>query len=87
MSQLEHAPQIAEQEQATNCLIVAALLHDVGPPLGDVPEDIAERGINAKHEEIGHAWLKKRFGHTCQPAFTLPQNTICARLIQAISAD
>jgi [1-hydroxy-2-(trimethylamino)ethyl]phosphonate dioxygenase len=30
--------------------------------LDETPEDIAEHGVDAKHEEIGQAWLQKRFG-------------------------
>jgi phosphonate degradation associated HDIG domain protein len=65
VSQLEHALQaanFAEKEQASEHLIVAALLHDIGHLLEEIPEDIAEQGVDAKHEEIGQAWLEKRFG-------------------------
>jgi [1-hydroxy-2-(trimethylamino)ethyl]phosphonate dioxygenase len=65
VSQLEHALQaayFAQQEQAPEPLVVAALLHDIGHLLDEIPEDIAERGVDAKHEAIGQAWLEKRFG-------------------------
>jgi predicted HD phosphohydrolase len=28
----------------------------------DVPEDIADHGIDARHEDIGESWLTDRFG-------------------------
>lgn len=65
VSQLEHALQaacLARQEQAPEFLVVAALLHDIGHLLEEIPENIAERGVDARHEEIGQAWLEKRFG-------------------------
>jgi phosphonate degradation associated HDIG domain protein len=64
VSQLEHAlqaAQFAEQQGASETLTVAALLHDVGHLLEDIPEDTADLGIDAKHEEIGEKWLAARF--------------------------
>lgn len=65
VTQLEHALQsasLAEQAGAENSLIVAALLHDVGHLLHGKGEDIAERGADAQHEEMGYAWLTRWFG-------------------------
>lgn len=65
VSQLEHALQAAncaQMESASPSLIVAALVHDIGHLLEDVPEDTADLGIDAKHEEIGQEWLERRFG-------------------------
>jgi len=65
VSQLEHALQaayFAEQAQVPEYLVVAALVHDIGHLLEEIPEDIAERGVDTKHEELGRAWLEKRFG-------------------------
>jgi phosphonate degradation associated HDIG domain protein len=65
VSQLEHALQaahFARQEKASGHLVVAALLHDVGHLVEDIPEDTANLGIDAKHEEIGESWLAQRFG-------------------------
>jgi phosphonate degradation associated HDIG domain protein len=71
VSQLEHALQtayLAEQSAAPPDLIVAALLHDIGHLLHGLPEEIAEQGIDARHELIGAAWLARRFGpEVCQP--------------------
>jgi [1-hydroxy-2-(trimethylamino)ethyl]phosphonate dioxygenase len=65
VSQAEHALQaadLAEQEGAPDRLIVAALLHDVGHLLDGQDEDLAERGVDGRHEEAGGAWLARHFG-------------------------
>jgi predicted HD phosphohydrolase len=54
VSQLEHALQsawLAEQEQAAPELIVAALLHDIGHLLHDLPDDAPDLGIDDAHEK------------------------------------
>jgi gamma-butyrobetaine dioxygenase len=65
VSQKEHALQaacMAEQEEAPDPLVVAALLHDIGHLLHGLPEQIADQGIDARHEEAGEAWLSRYFG-------------------------
>lgn len=65
VSQLEHALQtafFARKAEAAGHLIIAALVHDIGHLLEDIPEDTADLGIDAQHEEIGQEWLRKRFG-------------------------
>ena len=65
VSQKEHALQSAyeaEKSGASDALIVAALLHDVGHLLHGGPEDMAEQGIDDRHEVIGRAWLARNFG-------------------------
>ena len=65
VSQLEHALQtanFARQAQAKPTLIAAALLHDIGHLLHDLPEDVAATGIDTRHEEAGCHWLMARFG-------------------------
>jgi [1-hydroxy-2-(trimethylamino)ethyl]phosphonate dioxygenase len=65
VTQAEHALQsaeLAEAENASPALIVAALLHDVGHLIHTGGEDIAERGIDARHEAIGATYLAKLFG-------------------------
>ncbi|HWF48115.1 MAG TPA: HD domain-containing protein, partial [Bryobacteraceae bacterium] len=55
VSQLEHALQAAHfalEEQAPDHLVVAALLHDIGHLVEDIPEDTADLGIDAKHEQV-----------------------------------
>ena len=71
VSQLEHALQAAwqaEQQNAPSWLVVAALLHDIGHLLHDLPEHVADSGIDAQHEDVGHAWLVRYFG----PEITIP---------------
>jgi [1-hydroxy-2-(trimethylamino)ethyl]phosphonate dioxygenase len=71
VSQTEHALQsalLAETENASAELVSAALLHDIGHLLHDLPEDIASRGLDAQHESIASAWLSRHFG----PAVTEP---------------
>lgn len=71
VSQLEHALQAAyhaERSGASDELIVAALLHDVGHLVHKLPEDCADHGIDSRHEALGQAWLTRHFG----PAVTEP---------------
>jgi phosphonate degradation associated HDIG domain protein len=65
VSQTEHALQTAwaaEQAGAGSSLIVAALLHDVGHLLHDLPQNCAETGIDDAHEILGARWLEEHFG-------------------------
>ncbi|QDU27912.1 hypothetical protein ETAA8_30030 [Anatilimnocola aggregata] len=58
----------AEREGASSPLIVAALLHDVGHLLHDLPADAPDRGIDDRHEELGAHWLQARFAaNVCDP--------------------
>ena len=52
----------AQRDGASPALIAAALLHDVGHMLHDLPEDVAESGIDTRHESLGSAWLSRYFG-------------------------
>lgn len=65
VSQTEHALQAAwagEKDGASDALIAAALLHDIGHLLHDLGEDAAERGIDDRHENGGAHWLARYFG-------------------------
>ena len=65
VSQTEHALQTAwaaEQASAGSGLIAAALLHDIGHLLHDLPEDCALSGIDDAHELRGERWLVRFFG-------------------------
>ena len=64
VTQLEHALQaaaLAEQSGADDALILAALLHDVGHLLHDLPDDAPDAGIDDRHERLGDRWLSKHF--------------------------
>jgi [1-hydroxy-2-(trimethylamino)ethyl]phosphonate dioxygenase len=64
VSVTEHALQAAHFARAAGAppaLIVAALLHDVGHLIEDLPDDIADWTTDARHEEIGGRWLAQRF--------------------------
>jgi [1-hydroxy-2-(trimethylamino)ethyl]phosphonate dioxygenase len=65
VNQTDHALQagwLAEQAGAPPALIVASLLHDIGHLIHDLPQDIAEQGIDTEHESLGSAWLSRYFG-------------------------
>jgi phosphonate degradation associated HDIG domain protein len=65
VSQTEHALQTAwaaEQAGAGGALVTAALLHDGGHLLHDLPEDCALAGIDDAHEVRGARWLSQHFG-------------------------
>ncbi|MDR3632978.1 MAG: HD domain-containing protein [Isosphaeraceae bacterium] len=65
VSQAEHALQAAHfacQAGAPPALITAALLHDVGHLLHNLPDDAPDRGVDDRHEELGRRWLARWFG-------------------------
>jgi phosphonate degradation associated HDIG domain protein len=65
VTQTEHALQAAwaaEQAGAGCALIAAALLHDLGHLLHELPEDCAHNGIDDAHEILGARWLEQHFG-------------------------
>ncbi len=64
VTQLEHglqAAHLAECEGAAAELIVAALLHDIGHLLHDLPQDAPDDGVDDLHERLGAKWLAVRF--------------------------
>jgi len=64
VSMTEHALQAAYFAQAAgapNGLIVAALLHDIGHLVEEVPSDLADWTVDAHHERVGSDWLARRF--------------------------
>lgn len=64
VTQREHALQaahLARKSGASPALISAALLHDIGHLLHDLPDDAPETGIDDRHEERGRQWLARSF--------------------------
>lgn len=65
ISMTEHMLQSAHAAQldgASPTLVAAALLHDYGHLVHDLPEDSAEHGIDTRHEEVAFAFLARHFG-------------------------
>lgn len=64
VTQLQHGLQtamLAEQEGASAELIAAALLHDIGHLLHELPDDTPDQGIDDVHEVLAANWLRERF--------------------------
>ena len=71
VTQQQHALQTAhaaEKDGASDTLIAAAVLHDYGHLVHDLPQEIVARGIDDKHEELVAALLEPYF----LPAVTEP---------------
>jgi [1-hydroxy-2-(trimethylamino)ethyl]phosphonate dioxygenase len=65
VSTTQHALQaafFAQQAQASEALVLAALLHDIGHLVDAAPNDLAEWTTDDRHEEVGGRWLAQRFG-------------------------
>jgi phosphonate degradation associated HDIG domain protein len=54
------AAYFARQESAPASLVVAALLHDIGHLVEDVPDDLDDWTVDAGHEEVGALWIAQR---------------------------
>ncbi len=64
VTQLEHGLQAAHfavLENASDALVAAALLHDIGHLLHDLPDDATDKGIDDLHEALGAQFLEKYF--------------------------
>jgi phosphonate degradation associated HDIG domain protein len=65
VTQLQHALQagyLAEQGGATDTLVVAAFLHDLGHLINDQGETPTLRGIDDRHEYVALPFLRDLFG-------------------------
>ncbi len=65
VTQLEHALQaaaLADSAGASDELVIAALLHDIGHLLHGLGEDIAIAGVDARHEIASQGFLSTFFG-------------------------
>ena len=61
VTQLEHALQAAalgEAEDASDTLVIAALLHDIGHLMHQFERDVFKRGFDDLHEERGVALVR-----------------------------
>jgi [1-hydroxy-2-(trimethylamino)ethyl]phosphonate dioxygenase len=64
VSMTEHGLQaafFAQAAAAPPALVVAALLHDIGHLVEEVPDDLADWTRDAVHERVGGQWLARRF--------------------------
>jgi phosphonate degradation associated HDIG domain protein len=64
VSMTEHALQaayFARTSDAAPGLVLAALLHDIGHLIEDVPENLDDWTVDAHHEAVGSRWLAQRF--------------------------
>ena len=64
VTQLQHglqAARLAERHGASSELVTAALLHDIGHLLHDLPEDAPEHGVDDRHEVLGERFLSRHF--------------------------
>lgn len=71
VTQLAHALQcatFAQREGASDSLVAAALLHDIGHLVNPKDEGATLRGIDAAHETVGAGYLARWFG----PAVSAP---------------
>jgi len=65
ISTMQHCLQaafFAQKAGASEALVLAALLHDIGHLIDQAPDDISEWTEDAHHEEVGGRWLANRFG-------------------------
>jgi [1-hydroxy-2-(trimethylamino)ethyl]phosphonate dioxygenase len=64
VSMTEHGLQaafFAAAAGAPPALVIAALLHDIGHLVEEVPSDLADWTSDAGHERVGGLWLAQRF--------------------------
>ena len=64
VTQMEHALQAASyarKNNASDALITASLLHDIGHLLHALPDDAPDHGVDDLHEELAALFLEKYF--------------------------
>ena len=64
VTQMEHALQAASyarKNNASDALITASLLHDIGHLLHALPDDAPDFGVDDLHEELAALFLEKYF--------------------------
>jgi [1-hydroxy-2-(trimethylamino)ethyl]phosphonate dioxygenase len=88
VTQLEHALQtaaLAESSQASDSLVVAALLHDVGHLLPGPAGHTASPGADARHEDVGDQWLSGQFSRAVTEPIRL--HVAAKRYLCAVDPD
>ncbi len=88
VTQLEHALQaaaLAEMEGATPALIAAALLHDVGHLLHDLPVDAPDHGVDDRHESAAFNYLQQLFPQEVTEPVRL--HVVAKRYLCAVDPD
>lgn len=86
VTQREHALQCAELAEASGApasLILAALVHDIGHMLHDLPDDAPDQGVDDHHEASGYHFLKTTFG----PSVSQPVRQHVAAKRYLVSVD
>src|SRR3978361_99122 len=88
ITQRQHALQaamFAERDGHAASLVAAALLHDVGHLVHDLGDNPAGKGVDDRHEQLGHDFLVQWFG----PEVTEPVRLHVAakRFLCATEAD
>ena len=64
VTQMEHALQaatFAKKNNASDALITASLLHDIGHLLHELPDNAPDHGVDDLHEELAALFLNKYF--------------------------
>lgn len=64
VTQLQHGLQAAHHAylaKSSDALIAAALLHDIGHLIHDLPDDATDKGIDDLHEQLGAEFLETYF--------------------------
>ena len=68
---MEQTAACAVADGASDDLVIAALLHDIGHFVGDFPIDALENGIDNLHEEAGANFLQEFYPVTFPATFRL----------------
>lgn len=73
--------ELAQNEGASDDVVAAALLHDIGHFTNEFPRDAAEQGIDSVHEEAGAQVIHRFFPelvHECVKYHVAAKRYLCA---------
>lgn len=88
VTQEAHALQAAAcamADAADELLVAAALLHDIGHLLHELPDDAPEKGIDDHHENSGARFIEAHFGpEVCEP---IRLHVAAKRYLTAVEPD